>query len=65
VVQRASTTVTPKIRRYTLRRGDTLASIARQFNVSTDDLLRWNSVSPRSLMPGQTLTIQVQLAQNS
>jgi membrane-bound lytic murein transglycosylase D len=65
VAQRASTTITPKIRRYTIRRGDTLVSIARQFNVSTDDLLRWNSVSPRSLMPGQTLTIQVQLAQNS
>lgn len=65
ITQRASTEITSKIQRYTIRRGDTLASIAKQFKVTTDDLLRWNSVSPRSLMPGQTLTIQVQLAQNS
>jgi len=51
-----------KTTRYTVRRGDTLSSIARQFKVSQDDLLRWNRVSPRSLQPGQSLTIQ--LAQN-
>ena len=48
--------------RYTIRRGDTLTSIARQFNVDTDDLLRWNRISPNALTPGKTLTIQ--LAQN-
>ena len=48
--------------RYTIRRGDTLSSIARQFKVSMDDLQRWNRVSPRSLQPGHTLTIQI--AQN-
>lgn len=49
-------------KKYTIRRGDTLSSIARQFDVSPDDLLRWNRVSPKSLRPGQILTIQ--LAQN-
>ena len=53
---------TPKVVRYTVRRGDTLASIARQFKVDQDDLLRWNRVTAKTLAAGQTLTIQ--LAQN-
>ena len=52
----------PKVVRYTIRRGDTLTSIAKHFKVDTDDLLRWNRVSPATLKPGKTLTIQ--LAQN-
>ena len=52
----------PKTVRYTIRRGDTLTSIAKHFKVDTDDLLRWNRVSPATLKPGKTLTIQ--LAQN-
>jgi membrane-bound lytic murein transglycosylase D len=52
----------PKITRYTIRRGDTLTSIAKHFNVDKDDLLRWNRISPNALTPGKTLTIQ--LAQN-
>ncbi len=51
-----------KIARYIVRRGDTLYSIAQQFKVDTDDILRWNNVSPKALRPGTTLTIQ--LAQN-
>ena len=51
-----------KITQYTIRLGDTLASIARQFRVATEDLIRWNKVSPKTLKPGKTLTIQ--LAQN-
>ena len=51
-----------KTTRYTIRRGDTLTSIAKLFNVSNDDILRWNRISPKALTPGKTLTIQ--LAQN-
>lgn len=47
------------ITRYKVRRGDTLHSIARQFKVETDDLMRWNRVTPKSLIPGKTLTIQL------
>jgi len=54
---------TPKVAHYVIRNGDTLASIAKHFNVSKDDLLRWNRISPTALTPGKTLTIQ--LAQNS
>lgn len=49
----------PKITRYTIRRGDTLASIAKHFKVDQGDLQRWNKVSAQSIKPGQTLTIQL------
>jgi membrane-bound lytic murein transglycosylase D len=52
----------PRLTRYTIRRGDTLASIAKHFKVSKDDILRWNRISPAALQPGKILTIQ--LAQN-
>ena len=51
-----------KVARYTIRKGDTLAGIARKFKVDSDDIRRWNKVPAGNLKPGQTLTIQ--LAQN-
>jgi len=48
---------TKKAARYTVRRGDTIYSIARQFNVAADDLMRKNHVSADKLKPGTTLTI--------
>jgi len=51
-----------KTTRYTVRRGDTMYSIARNFKVAIDDLMRWNRLSSNALQPGTTLTIQ--LAQN-
>lgn len=53
---------TPRITRYTVRRGDTMYSIARQFKVAIEDLLRWNRLSSNALKPGTELTIR--LAQN-
>ena len=44
---------------YTIRHGDTLVSIARQFRVEKDDLLRWNRIQGHEIKPGQTLTIQL------
>jgi membrane-bound lytic murein transglycosylase D len=49
--------VAPKTTRYTVRRGDTIYSIARQFKVAAADLLRRNRVNPRKLKTGTTLTI--------
>ena len=51
-----------KTTHYTVRQGDTMYSIARQFKVAVDDLLRWNRLSSSALKPGTQLTIQ--LAQN-
>ncbi len=44
--------------RYVVRKGDTIYSIARQFNVDKDELLRWNKLSSNAIKPGKTLTIQ-------
>jgi membrane-bound lytic murein transglycosylase D len=52
-----------KVAQYTIRQGDTLVSIARQFRVEKDDILRWNRIESKGLKPGKTLTIQ--LVQNT
>ena len=45
-------------RYYTVRRGDTVASIARKFNVATNDIERWNNLnSRRGLTPGNKVTL--------
>jgi membrane-bound lytic murein transglycosylase D len=44
--------------RYTVRRGETLSSIAKKFNVAASDLQRWNNLGNKhSLMPGRKLVI--------
>ena len=68
VLTKAETTRTSaksaqKTTRYVVRRGDTIYSIARQFKVAVNDLIRHNDISAGSLKPGTTLTIL--LADNS
>lgn len=42
---------------YLVRRGDTLAGIARKFDVAADDLRRWNRLSSSHITPGHKLVI--------
>lgn len=42
---------------YTVKRGDTLHSIADKFNVAVADLKRWNKKSTNQIKPGNKLTI--------
>lgn len=42
---------------YEVRRGDNLASIARRFGVSVDNIKRWNGLSNDMIYPGQNLTL--------
>ncbi|MDI1303139.1 MAG: LysM peptidoglycan-binding domain-containing protein [bacterium] len=45
---------------YKVRRGDTLASIARRHGVSAKNIARWNNISARSRVhAGQRLTLQI------
>jgi membrane-bound lytic murein transglycosylase D len=45
---------------YTVRHGDTLAQIARLFQVSVNQLMAWNGIGSRTaIAPGQKLTIRV------
>ena len=43
--------------RYTMRRSDTLVRIADRFNVTVEDLRRWNSLSSSSVRPGRSLYV--------
>ena len=47
----------PKTTLYTVRRGDTIYSIARRFKVAEEDLMRRNQVRPKTLKAGATLII--------
>lgn len=43
---------------YTIRNGDSLWKISRQFNVSVADVREWNDLSDRTLLrPGQQITL--------
>ncbi|HSH72985.1 MAG TPA: LysM peptidoglycan-binding domain-containing protein [Methylophilaceae bacterium] len=54
----ASSKVSIKKPRYTVKRGDTLDSIARKFDVARDDLQRWNKITGSHIIPGNKLTVQ-------
>lgn len=47
----------PATRRYTVRRGDTLASIAHRHGVSMLQIRRWNRLKSARLAPNQTLIV--------
>jgi membrane-bound lytic murein transglycosylase D len=50
-------TGTGKLVRYRVRRGDTLQSVAGQFNVSPAELRQWNSLRSDGLLRGMTLKV--------
>ena len=43
--------------RYTVKRGDTLVTLADRFNVSVDDLRSWNHLKGTAVVPGHTLYV--------
>lgn len=52
----------PMITKYTVKPGDTLYQIARQFQTDVDSLIAFNTISdPRALQIGQSLTIPQKL----
>ncbi len=53
--------------RYTTRYGDTLVTVADHFNITTDNLRQWNSLSSSTLRPGRSLYVAepVRLASSS
>lgn len=58
VVAASKSTESGKHAHYVVKRGDTVFSIARRFNVAVDDLQRWNRIpSDFSLQPGNKLMV--------
>lgn len=43
--------------RYTVRRGDTLVTVADRFDVSVDQLRRWNRLSSSAVSPGRVIRV--------
>ncbi len=43
--------------RYTVRKGDTLVTLADRFNVSVDELRSWNHLMGTAVVPGHTLYV--------
>jgi membrane-bound lytic murein transglycosylase D len=51
---------------YNVRRGDSLARIAGKFNLSVNDIMRWNPVKKDSYIhPGQSLTLFVDVTRTN
>lgn len=46
-----------KSKTYTVRKGDTLAAIAKKNGVTVKQLQTWNKVNPKSIQPGQKLKV--------
>ena len=45
-------------KRYTVRPGDTVWSIANRYNLSVNDILKYNNLpNPNLIYPGQSLTL--------
>lgn len=57
VVPVQSTTALASPQRYTLRAGDTLVTVADRFNVTIEELRKWNSLSTSSVRPGKVLYV--------
>jgi LysM repeat protein len=49
---------------HTVQQGETLFSIARDFNITVGDLRRWNNLENDDLRPGQTIRITPPVADN-
>lgn len=56
-VNKPAPTGAGKLVRYRVRRGDTLASIARQFDVTPADLRQWNGLQSPGVPRGMTLKV--------
>ena len=57
VVPAATVTAVARPQRYTTRAGDTLVTVADRFNVTVEELRRWNHLSSSSVKPGRVLAV--------
>ena len=57
VIPLASASSVARPQRYTVRKGDTLVTVADRFNVSVEELRRWNHLSSSTMKPGKVLHV--------
>jgi membrane-bound lytic murein transglycosylase D len=51
--------------RYTVRRGDSLSTIASRYRVHVRDLHRWNTIKGKYIQPGQRLKLYIDVTEQS
>ncbi len=57
VVPVQSISAVSRPQRYTVARGDTLVTVADRFNVSVEELRRWNNLTASTMKPGRSLYV--------
>jgi membrane-bound lytic murein transglycosylase D len=57
VIPVMTATSVPHVQRYTVRSGDSLIAVADRFNVSVDELRRWNHLTSNTLKAGTQLNV--------
>lgn len=58
--EQANVQITTRTLSYRVRSGDSLAKIAQRFNISVNDIVKWNNITIDALLqPGQLLTLLV------
>jgi membrane-bound lytic murein transglycosylase D len=57
VVPIATASTVPRPQRYTARAGDTLVTIADRFDVTVEELRRWNHLSSAGVRAGRTIAV--------
>lgn len=57
VIPVTAAAASPHPQRYTVRRGDTLVTVADRFSVSVEQLRRWNHLSSNAVPQGRLLTV--------
>ena len=57
VIPVASAAADADPQRYSVRRGDTLVTVADRFGVSVEELRRWNHLSANAVKPGSSLAV--------
>ena len=50
---------------YTVRNGDSLSYIAKRYNVSVNDLHRWNDIKGKYLQPGQRIKVHIDITEQN
>lgn len=53
----AAAKAAPAKRQYVAKRGDTVKTVARRFNVAAVDLMKWNNLEQPNLQPGSRIVI--------
>jgi membrane-bound lytic murein transglycosylase D len=57
VIPESIAVAAPRAVHYVTRAGDTLVTIADRFNISVEDLRRWNHLSSSTIKPHRTLDV--------